>query len=183
MSINYSVAMRQNPLKKDEPKKAYAYSQYTDIMTLSRFAEHIASHNSKYNRADITAVLIQSVDCMREMLLEGKRIQLGDLGVFSVGIENKPAESLEAFNPAVNITDLNVNWSPGSRFMNLLPDATFNLVTSRKAAKLVLKAVKAGETNVDLTEVSSSTGGGSDTGGGSNTGDGTDTGDGSDPLA
>ena len=155
MSVNYSVAMRSNPSDKSAPKKAYAYSQYTSIMTLDQFTEHIATHNSKYNRADIYAVIIQAVDCMREMLLEGKRIQLGDLGVFSLGIQSEGADSLEAFNPAIHILDLNVNWSPGDRFTTLLPEATFNLVTSRKAAKLVLKAVKAGEGTVDLTESNS----------------------------
>lgn len=156
MSINYSVAMRPNPQDEEAPKKAYASAQYTQIMTLDQFAAHIASHNSKYNRADIYAVIIQTVDCMREMLLEGKRIQLGDLGVFSVGLESMGAGSLDNFNPAIHITDINVNWSPGDRFMDLLKDASFNLVTSRKAAKKVIKAVKAGETNVDLGDGESS---------------------------
>ena len=144
MSINYSTAMYSNPLDEDAPKKAYAKSQYTNILTLDKFAEHIASHGSKYNRADIYAVLMQTVDCMREMLLEGKRIEMGDLGVFSVSIQSQGAESLEAFNPAMN-------WTPGDRFRNLLESAVFNLVPSRRAAKILLKSIKAGETTVDLT--------------------------------
>ena len=126
-------------------------SQYTNILTLDKFAEHIASHGSKYNRADIYAVLMQTVDCMREMLLEGKRIEMGDLGVFSVSIQSQGAESLEAFNPAIHIEQLNVNWTPGDRFRNLLENAVFNLVPSRRAAKILLKSIKAGETTVDLT--------------------------------
>ena len=152
MAINYSVSLRKNPMDKSAPPKAYANSQYSSIMSLTQFTEHISSHNSKYNRADVTAVVIQVVDCMREMLLEGKRIQMGDLGVFSVGIESEGAESLEAFNPAIHILDLKVNWTPGERFTALLPDATFNLVTTRKDTQKVLKAVKAGEGTVDLTE-------------------------------
>lgn len=88
MSINYSIAMLGNPIDEDAPKKAYAKSQYTNILTLDKFAGHIASHGSKYNRADIYAVLMQTVDCMREMLLEGKRIEMGDLGVFSISIQS-----------------------------------------------------------------------------------------------
>lgn len=57
MSINYSIAMLGNPIDEDAPKKAYAKSQYTNILTLDKFAGHIASHGSKYNRADIYAVL------------------------------------------------------------------------------------------------------------------------------
>lgn len=50
MSINYSIAMLGNPIDEDAPKKAYAKSQYTNILTLDKFAGHIASHGSKYNR-------------------------------------------------------------------------------------------------------------------------------------
>lgn len=67
--INYSISLRANPSDQDAPKKAYANAQYSEIMTLDKFAEHISTHGSKYNRADIQAVLIQAVDCMREQLL------------------------------------------------------------------------------------------------------------------
>lgn len=151
MPINYSIAMYSNPLDGKAPKKAYAKSQYTNILTLDKFADHIAGHGSKYNRADIYAVLMQTVDCMREMLLEGKRIEMGDLGVFSVSIQSQGAESLDAFNPALHIEQLNVNWVPGERFRHLIDSAVFNLVPSRRAAKILLKSIKAGETTVDLT--------------------------------
>ena len=72
--INYSISLRANPSDQDAPKKAYANAQYSEIMTLDKFAEHISTHGSKYNRADIQAVLIQAVDCMREQLLAGQRI-------------------------------------------------------------------------------------------------------------
>ena len=155
--INYSISLRANPNDKTMPKKAYANAQYSEIMTLEKFADHIASHSSKYNRADIQAVLIQAVDCMREQLLAGQRIQLGDLGTFSVHIDSMGAESLETYNPAIHVEDLDVRWKPGVRFLNLQKEAVFNLVPTRKAAKLVVKALKAGETTVDLT------GGASDT--------------------
>jgi len=85
------------------------------------------------------------------MLLEGKRIEMGDLGVFSISIQSRGAENLETFNPAIHIEQLNVNWTPGDRFRNLLEDAVFNLVPSRRAARILLKSIKAGETTVDLT--------------------------------
>ena len=67
-------------LVKTEKQNAFAVSQYTDIMTIEKFAKHITSHGSVYSRADISAILYMAVDCMREMLLEGKKIRLGDLG-------------------------------------------------------------------------------------------------------
>ena len=53
--INYSISLRANPSDQDAPKKAYANAQYSEIMTLDKFAEHISTHGSKYNRADIQA--------------------------------------------------------------------------------------------------------------------------------
>ena len=157
-----------------EVQNAFAVAQYTDVMTIEKFARHIASHGCVYSRADISAILYLAVDCMREQLLEGKKIRLGDLGDFSVSISSKGAETADKFS-AQNITGVNVVWDCGQEFKNLIADAEFNLVASRSAQAAVLKAIKAGQTTVDLTSPDNSgsaSGGGSDggsTSGGSQT--------------
>ena len=75
--INYSTCMRGNPTDKDAAKKAYANAQYSQVMTLDKFCYHIASHGCVYSRADIQAILILAVDCLREQLLNGQQIQMG----------------------------------------------------------------------------------------------------------
>ena len=70
--INYSTCMRGNPTDKDAAKKAYANAQYSQVMTLDKFCYHIASHGCVYSRADIQAILILAVDCLREQLLNGQ---------------------------------------------------------------------------------------------------------------
>ena len=159
-----------------EKQNAFAIAQYADVMTIEKFARHIATHGCVYSRADISAILYMAVDCMREQLLEGKKIRLGDLGDFSVNLTSKGAETADKFT-AQNITGVNVVWDPGMEFKNLLADAEFNLVASRNAQAAVLKAIKTGQTTVDLTAPidpndptggngsSSGTDGGSDTGG------------------
>ncbi|MCQ2238553.1 MAG: hypothetical protein MJZ73_04905, partial [Bacteroidaceae bacterium] len=137
-------------LVKTEKQNAYAVAQYADVMNIEKFARHISSHGCVYSRADISAILYMAVDCMREMLLEGKKIRLGDLGDFSVSLASKGAESADKFS-AQNITAVNVNWECGPEFKNLLADAEFNLVASRKAQQAVISAIKAGETSVDLS--------------------------------
>ena len=92
-----------------------------------------------------------AVDCMREQLLEGKKIRLGDLGDFSVSLSSKGAETADKFS-AQNITGVNVVWDCGQEFKNLIADAEFNLVASRSAQAAVLRAIKNGETTVDLTK-------------------------------
>ena len=178
--INQAKKAGKEPEKKDtdlvktEKQNAFAISQYTDVMTIEKFAKHITSHGSVYSRADISAILYMAVDCMREMLLEGKKIRLGDLGDFSLLLSSKGAETADKFT-AQNITNVKVQWDPGQQFKNLLDDAEFNLVASRSAQAAVIKAIKEGKTNVDLNVPETPDGGGDGdgdgtTGGGSNAG-------------
>ena len=180
--INAALAAGEQPLQEDldlvatETQKAYAIAQYADVMTIEKFAKHISTHGCVYSRADISAILYMAVDCMRELLLEGKKIRLGDLGDFSVNIQSKGADSADKFS-AQNITAVNVTWDCGQEFKNLIADAEFNLVASRAAQAAVLKAIKAGSTTVDLTggNDDNNPGGGGNTpsgGGSTNTGGG-----------
>ena len=181
--INQAKQEGKNPDQKDldivktEKQNAFAISQYTDVMTIEKFAKHITSHGSVYSRADISAILYMAVDCMREMLLEGKKIRLGDLGDFSLLLGSKGAETADKFT-AQNITQVKVQWEPGKEFKNLLDDAEFNLVASRSAQAAVLKAIKDGKSTVDLNAPIDPDGGDDGNGGGSNAG-GSTTGGGS----
>ena len=114
-----------------------------------------------------------AVDCMREMLLEGKKIRLGDLGDFSLLLTSKGAEDADKFT-SQNITGVKVQWEPGQEFKNLRDDAEFNLVASRSAQAAVIKAIKEGKTNVDLNApiTPDNTPGGSTPSGGSSTTEG-----------
>ena len=161
-------------LVKTEVQNAFAIAQYTDVMNIEKFARHIATHGSVYSRADIAAILYLAVDCMREQLLEGKKIRLGDLGDFAINLTSKGAETADKFS-AQNITGVNVVWTPGMEFKDLLADAEFNLVASRNAQAALLKAIKAGQTTVDITQpVTPSDSEGTDdpSGGSDNTGTG-----------
>ena len=160
---------------KTQKQNAFAISQYTDVMTIEKIAKHITSHGSVYSRADISAILYMAVDCMREMLLEGKKIRLGDLGDFSILLASKGAETADKFT-AQNITNVKVQWEPGQQFKNLIDDAEFNLVASRSAQAAVIKAIREGKTNVDLNIPEAPDGGGDGTTGGGAQGGGSNAG-------
>ena len=175
--INQAKAEGKQPDAKDEAlvetvvTNYFATAQYTEVMTIEKFARHIADHGTTYSRADIMAILCMAVDCMREQLLEGKKIRLGELGDFSLSLSSKGAETAEKFS-SQNIQRVTVCWEPGSEFRNLLADAEFNLVATRSAQAAVLKAVKEGKTNVDISApvTPGNPGGGSPSGGTSNPG-------------
>ena len=101
--INQAKAEGKQPDAKDEAlvgtvvTNYFATAQYTEVMTIEKFARHIADHGTTYSRADIMAILYMAVDCMREQLLEGKKIRLGELGDFSLSLSSKGAETAEKF--------------------------------------------------------------------------------------
>ena len=182
--INYSIVMRRkNVADKESEKLAYATAQYNSVMDLHKFAAHIASHGSVYSRADIAAVLTLAVDCLYEQLLAGQKIELGDLGAFCISLNCKGADTAEEFNPDTHIKRVKARWEMGDKFQNLTKEADFNLVANRKQQAAVLKAVKSGDTTVDLT--TGTTSGGSSTengGGGGNTSGSGGNDDGNNPL-
>ena len=149
--INYSVNARQNPQSEEEDVKYYANAQYIRNLDMAAFAKHIQSHGCVYSRADIQAILILADDCIREQLLEGNKVSLGELGAFSISLKSKGTRHSEDFLP-VNIKEVNATWTPGPLFKDLRQDAKFNKVSSRAAQAATLAAETKGEGTVDLAK-------------------------------
>lgn len=160
--IDYSVYMMRNPLKPEQPEKAYARAQVNEIWTIGRFARHIADHNGVYSRGTVKGVLSDSCECLVEQLLCGNKIVSGDLGTFSISLSSTGAATIKEFT-AKNIKAVNILFAPGDDFENLIDRAEFNPVASRAAQTATLKAEKAGLDTVDLA--AAKTGTGSSTGG------------------
>ena len=147
--IEYSIYMMGNPIKPEEPQKAYAKNQVREIWDLNKFCKHIASHNAGYSRGMVKAILSDMCDCIVEQLLNGNKIKLGEFGVFGISINCEGAESLEKFSEE-NIKSVNIKFNPGVDFENLVDKAEFKLVASRAGQAALLKAEKANESTVDL---------------------------------
>ena len=128
--IEYSIYMMGNPIKPEEPQKAYAKNQVREIWDLNKFCKHIVSHNAGYSRGMVKAILSDMCDCIVEQLLNGNKIKLGEFGVFSISINCEGAESLEKFSEE-NIKSVNIKFNPGVDFENLVDKAEFKLVASR----------------------------------------------------
>ena len=148
--IQYSVAMLANPVKPDEAKKAYASMQLTGVLNINELSKHIQDHNSVFSRGTIVGCITEMVDCIREMLLQGYKIELGDLGSFVPSVTSQGAKTKDEFT-AANIKDLNVNFQIGDGLENLRRDAQFERTISRKAQAAAQKAENEGKTTADWT--------------------------------
>ena len=148
--IQYSVSMEPNPLHENDPKKAYGNLQLTGQVDINEIADHINSHNSVFSKGTIVGVLTELSECIREMLLQGYAVDLGDIGRFTPSIRTRGAVSREKFT-VDNIIDLRVNFAKGPALLSLRRDAEFEETISRTAQKAALKAAKEGKTEADWT--------------------------------
>lgn len=167
MPQNYSIVELPNPAKPDDAKKAYAKAQITRELTLKELSRRVAGQTT-VSRADVTAVLISTVENMIDGLRAGEQVDFGDLGKFRLQINSRGAESAEKFTSAY-ITGVSIQFVPGEDLKDIFTGLEFNPVPTRAATRALLKAQKAGQTTVDISKGGSSSGGGStpDEGGGS----------------
>ena len=150
MALNYSIAMLGNPQNKNEEKKAYARAQINGKMSLKELSNEVAS-KCTVHRADVSAVLISTVESLLSALKAGKQVDFGELGQFRLQITSKGAMSAKQFT-SDNIKGVSIQFVPGEELDSILNDLEFNLVTSRELQAKALRAQKNGDTVIDLTE-------------------------------
>lgn len=121
-------------LRKNNNEYNAAYGRYYahathQTVTFDEFIKHMATHHCVFSEATIRGVLIEMETCLRELLLESKAVYFDELGIFSIGIDNKPRgpELPYNFNVAKNIAGVHLNLYLGKRFRakQLLEDAVF----------------------------------------------------------
>ncbi len=105
--------------------KWYARS-VNQIVEFDEFVKHMANHHCAFGESAIRGVLIEMETCLRELLLDGKAVRLGDMGIFKMGMQTVAADTAKDFT-ADNIKNVRVNWFLGKRFRaaGLYSDAKF----------------------------------------------------------
>lgn len=147
--IGYSVYLWKSPLVEDSVEKAYAKNQVSKVLSFDEFVKHIAEHNGVFSRGTVKGVVSDTCTCLVEMLLNGFKVEFGELGTFGISLSCEPADTLKDFS-ADNIKEVNIVFTPGKDFENLCSRAEFVPVASRAAQAATLKAEKSGKTMVDL---------------------------------
>ena len=64
----------------------YATAVSDREMSFEDFVTHISEHNSPYSRGTIHGVLMDTLDCLKHLILDGKSVRISDLGLFSIGM-------------------------------------------------------------------------------------------------
>ena len=64
------------------------------------FVTHISERNSPYGRGTIHGVLMDTLDCLKHLILDGKSVRFSDLGLFSIGMTSRGEVSKEKVTAA-----------------------------------------------------------------------------------
>ena len=74
--------------------KLYARVSYKQTMDLHDMAHHMAEHNTAFSEGLIVGVLTDFVKCVREMVLNGNTVKVGNLAIFKATVESNGLEVL-----------------------------------------------------------------------------------------
>ena len=89
-NIKYRKVKRTPQTGENAGKELWYATVVTDReMNFEEFVDHISSHNSPYSRGTVHGVMMDMLDCLKELILDGKIVRLGDLGLFSIGMSSR----------------------------------------------------------------------------------------------
>ena len=130
--------------------KWYGRVVSTKTMSYQELCKHMSEHNSVYGEDVCLGVANKLQYCMLEQLLEGKKVQFGELGTFYLSVKSTGANREEDFNLGVNINGLFLCFAPSRTDVNNLSSK----MLKKKAAFMNVK---------DLVESKAKTSGASST--------------------
>ncbi len=174
-NIKYRKVKRTPQTGENAGKELWYATVVTDReMNFEEFVDHISSHNSPYSRGTVHGVMMDMLDCLKELILDGKSVRLGDLGLFSIGMSSRGEVSRD------KVTSASVEG------IHLLVKNTKNWSNSelKKLCKITAYDARGGEETDGGTTGGGTNGGGSDntqgsggtSGGNTSQGGGTDQG-------
>ena len=107
--LKYRITEKKHPMRPDDPGKFYAHAVHDRTVDFEDFVTHMSEHNSPYSRGVIHGVLIDMLSCLQELVLDGKSVRLGELGLFSLGISSEGADKASEWNASTCIRDIHLN--------------------------------------------------------------------------
>ena len=124
--IRYKKYQNKNEKNVTTFNKWYARAVCEETVDIAALAEHMSTHNTPFSTGAIHGMLKDMVNCIKELLMDGKNVKIDDLGIFSVGIRSKGAVTPEDFPSGDTLA--------GVAFQRELEDAAYRLGGGNYAA-------------------------------------------------
>ena len=100
-TLKYRKVQRTPQTGENAGKKKWYATAVTDReVDFEGFVSHISDHGSPYSRGTIHGVLMDALDHLQELILDGKSVRLSDLGLFSIGMSSKAEDTKEKVTAA-----------------------------------------------------------------------------------
>ena len=139
-------------------------------MSTKQFVNHILKHGSPFTRGTVEGCLTDILEHLQELILNGRSVRLGELGIFSIGISSRGETSADKVT-AQSVQDVHLilrntkTWSNKSlrELVNIIPATSYNTIeddTNNGGGD------GGGSSNPGSSNPGSSTGGGSTPSGG-----------------
>lgn len=94
---------QDNRSNREDKGKWFARTVTDGVMSTEDLIKHMATHGTPYTEGTIRGVVMDMINCIRELSLDGKAVKLEDLAIFSLGIETTGADSPQHWNPKEHI--------------------------------------------------------------------------------
>ena len=119
MPVLYNIYKNQNSTSKNYGQ-SYARVVTTKTMSYQELCRHMSEHNSVFGEDVCLGVANKLQSCILEQLLEGKKVQFGELGTFYLAVKSTGANSEDDFSVATNIKGLYLRFAPSRTDVNNL---------------------------------------------------------------
>ncbi|MQO09124.1 DNA-binding protein [Prevotella copri] len=154
----------------------YATAVSDREMSFEDFVTHISEHNSPYSRGTIHGVLMDTLDCLKHLILDGKSVRFSDLGLFSIGMTSRGEATREKVTAAsvlgVHLIVRNTKSWSNAELKKLTKIVAYDDYTSGADGGGEENTPGGGNTNPGTGETNKDNGGTSQGGGGTSQGGG-----------
>ena len=154
----------------------YATAVSDREMSFEDFVTHISEHNSPYSRGTIHGVLMDTLDCLKHLILDGKSVRFSDLGLFSIGMTSRGEATREKVTAAsvlgVHLIVRNTKSWSNAELKKLTKIVAYDDYTSGADGGGEENTPGGGNTNPGTDETNKDNGGTSQGGGGTSQGGG-----------
>ena len=94
----------------------YARVKNMGTVTFEEMIDHMTEHNLGFPRGTVSGVMMGFIDCLTELLAQGKKVELGDLGTFSLSLRNKQgSKTYKDYNATENIDSCAMQFQPSQK--------------------------------------------------------------------
>lgn len=91
-----------NPIK--SLTKWYVYIKQKETVDIEDIARHMQAHNTPFSTGTIIGLLNDFVQCVHELLLDGKTVKINNLAILSLSADSNSFDSIGAVSPETGRT-------------------------------------------------------------------------------